>query len=201
MAKYIYACSISEGNMKTGRIPAFSLAPGHSCSAAACATCYREGCYARKAYQAYPNTRAAWDRNTELALESLPLLEADLRHYLTHTRKTLFRIHVSGDFISREYAMMWARIIADFPHIKFLAFTKQFSIIRGINFPANMALVLSAWPGTVPPVDLMARYPVAWLNDGATEIPAHAQPCAGHCEECTLCFDLRHGTDVFFNKH
>jgi hypothetical protein len=194
---------ISEGNTKLGTIANISLTPGKTCSAEACKTCMRNGCYAMKAYKAYPTTRAAWDNNTDTAINDLARFESDLMLYFgSLNAPRFFRVHVAGDFVSREYAAMWARVAACNPGTNFLAFTKQWDNVRGVEFPENVSIVLSAWPGTEIPADLRKLYSVAWLNDGTTEIPTDALECPGNCETCGVCWSLskRH-IDVFFNKH
>lgn len=199
----INGISISEGNMKLGSIANVSLAPGRSCSAEACKTCMHEGCYAMKAYKLYKTTRAAWDGNTDAAENDLQRMEAALNKYFDGMNAPrFFRIHVGGDFISREYAEMWSRVATSHPSTNFLAFTKQWDHVRGITFPANFSLVLSAWPGCTIPDDLRKLYSVAWLDDGKTEIPENAMECPGNCITCGACWGLaRMGIDVKFKKH
>lgn len=194
---------ISAGNSKLGTIANMSLTPGRTCSPEACKTCLTGGCYAMKAYRMYKTTRAAWDSNTELALTALDVMERDLMAYFGGMNAPrFFRIHVGGDFVTREYAAMWARVAAANPATNFLAFTKQWSMIRGIEFPENVSIVLSAWPGTTIPEDLRNLYSVAWLDDGSEEIPADALECPGNCSTCGVCWSLakRH-IDVKFAKH
>jgi hypothetical protein len=97
---------------------------------------------------------------------------------------------------------MWARVAAAAPHTNFLAFTKQWDNIRGIEFPENFSMVLSDWPGIEIPSDLRALYSVAWLDDGRDCIPADAIECPGNCETCGVCWALaKRGLDVKFRKH
>lgn len=194
---------ISEGNTKLGTIANISLTPGKTCSAEACKTCLCGGCYAMKAYRMYKATRTAWDNNTDLAINDLVTMERDLMHYFgSMNAPRFFRIHVAGDFVTREYAEMWARVAACNPNTNFLAFTKQWDNVRGVEFPGNMSLVLSAWPGTEIPADLRETYSVAWLDDGAANIPADALDCPGNCETCGVCWSLaKRRIDVFFRKH
>ena len=194
---------ISNGNSKLGTIANISLTPGRTCSPEACKTCLTGGCYAMKSYRLYKSVRAAWDANTELATGDLATMEAELLQYFSSMNAPrFFRIHVGGDFVSREYAEMWARVAAASPCTNFLAFTKQWDNVRGVNFPDNVSIVLSAWPGTTIPEDLRELYSVAWLNDGSVDIPADALECPGNCSTCGVCWSLakRH-IDVFFNKH
>lgn len=194
---------ISNGNSKLGTIANISLTPGKTCSPEACKTCLTGGCYAMKSYRMYKNVRACWDNNTDLALNALDVMESDLMKYFgSMNAPRFFRIHVAGDFVTREYAEMWARVAIANPNTNFLAFTKQWNVIRGIEFPANVSVVLSSWPGTVIPEDLRELYPVAWLNDGTEVIPEDAIECPGNCSTCGVCWSLaKRRIDVFFNKH
>ena len=194
---------ISKGNMKVGTIPNISLTPGRSCSAEACQTCFVQGCYACKSYRQYKNVRAAWDENTEAALSDLDGMEKQLSAYFdSMNAPRFFRIHVGGDFITKEYAEMWARVAQSHPHTNFLAFTKQWENVRGVNFPTNLSLVLSGWPGTEIPSDLSARYAKAICVEREEEIPSGGFHCPGRCESCGACWELaRRGVDVYFVKH
>ena len=194
---------ISKGNVKIGSIDNLSLTPGVTCSAEACATCFVNGCYACKSYRMYKSVRAAWDGNTELALNDLATFESDLNAYFSGMNAPrFFRVHVGGDFVTREYAAMWARVAAAAPNTNFLAFTKQFDNIRGIEFPDNFSMVLSDWPGVEIPSDLRALYSVAWLDDGRVCVPADAIECPGNCETCGVCWALaKRRLDVKFRKH
>lgn len=194
---------ISNGNFKLGTIPNFSLAPMKTCSAEACRTCAKEGCYACKLYAFRKSVREAWDWNTEMVLNDLETVEKDLNTYFAGmTAPRFFRIHASGDFVTREYAQMWARVAAKAPNTNFLAFTKQWDMVRGIEFPKNVSLVLSDWPNTEIPADLLKLYSVAWLDDGRECIPSDALECPGNCENCGVCWSLsKRGIDVKFHKH
>ena len=191
---------ISLKNSKVGHIPSFSLTPGETCSATACTTCYKEGCYARKICRIRPTVRNAYEENTAIVRENLPFFQSYMNAYFDSVAAPrYFRVHVSGDFFSREYAEAWADIARNHPFTNFLAFTKQFDIIRSVDFPDNFKIVLSAWPGTEIPADLRSKYHVAWMDNGDTFIPPDAQECAGNCELCGNCWNLDH--DVVFHKH
>lgn len=202
MAKEIGA-HVSGGNMKVGSVPNWSLTPGRTCSAEACKTCFVEGCYACKAYRQYPSTRKAWDENSDLAERGLEKLEPFFDLYFGGLNAPrFFRIHVAGDFVSRKYAEMWARVAAKHPGTRFLAFTKQWENVRGVDFPENFSLVLSGWPGTEIPADLSAQYAKAICVEKAEEIPENGFHCPGSCENCGACWELgKRGIDVYFVKH
>ena len=194
---------ISKGNIKVGTIPNMSLTPGRTCSAEACKTCLVQGCYACKSYRQYKNVRAAWNDNTEMALHNLPEMEKQFDAYFSGMNAPrYFRIHVGGDFVTHEYAEMWARVAAKHPGTRFLAFTKQWENVRGVDFPANFSLVLSGWPGTEIPVDLAAIYAKAICVDTENDIPENGFACPGRCESCGACWELaKRGVDVYFVKH
>lgn len=189
--------------MKLGTIANLSLAPGRACSETACQTCYKEGCYAMKAYRLYPSTKNAWDENTEYALNYLDLMKMELKKYFGgKNAPKFFRFHTGGDFISKEYAQMLAEVTAEFPTIHFLAFTKQWDSIRGVEFPKNFQVILSAWPGTEIPEDLAAVYPIAYCVEDERDIPKDAIQCPGHCDNCGMCWQLEMiKMNVAFLKH
>lgn len=192
--------NISKGNMKLGIIPNLSLTPGTTCTALACKTCLKS-CYALKAYRMYKTTRAAWDKNTKIAKEDLPTMERELGDYFTGiSAPRFFRVHVAGDFVSLEYAQMWARIASSAPKTSFLAFTKAFDIAQQVSWPENFKIVYSAWPGVEAPPP---GKPVAWMDDGTeTRIPPGSIHCPGNCESCGMCWSLDElGKDVYFLKH
>ena len=153
---------VPRGNSKLGSIPAFNLLPGVTCSATACATCLKDGCYAVKnclchgGDMATNNCLRSWAENTALARDNVPALEAALMGYFAAAKPRFFRLHSAGDFLSGEYAQMWYRIAAANPDTRFLAFTKQFAIVSAVSFwqLPNFELVLSAWPGVAIPPEL-----------------------------------------------
>jgi len=198
-----YSVHISIGNSKIGKMFNFSMPPGKTCSAAACATCFKNGCYACKSYRQYKNVRAAWDENYNYFKADPAGAEGDVVEFLRkHGHKaSYFRIHVSGDFFNREYFNAWVRIAKQFPAIKFLAFTKQFDNIDPAALPTNFALRLSDWPGVDIPADLAEVLPVAYLNDGTRPADTfkNAYTCPGSCATCKHCFDSTSNT--VFHKH
>ena len=195
-----YPVHISGGNMKTGEIPAFSVTPGATCSAEACRTCFLEGCYAAKIVKLRPSVRAAWDENTNAARRDLSGLEAVLMAYFGRfNAPRAFRVHVSGDFFSREYAKMWARVAAANPGTRFLAFTKQWDNVRGVDWPRNFSLILSGWTGVTIPDDLRAGHYCADCVEKGQTPPDGARKCGGNCAECGFCWNP--SKNLYFDKH
>lgn len=204
---------ISVTNSKLGRIPSFNLLPGVTCSPESCAHCLREGCYAVKncfrcGYDVDKNsTFSAWAENTVIMRTDLKQLEKELTEYLKSIKNTvkLFRVHSSGDFDSVQYAKMWYRLGQKFFQIRFLAFTKQWEVLRKVHFYKlpNFSVVLSGWTGIEIPEDLRKHYRCAWCDDGKEDrIPDDAMLCPGSCEACGMCWYLAElGRDTRFIKH
>ena len=194
-----YPVHISMGNMKLGAIPNFSTPPGKTCSPEACKTCFRQGCYAVKAYRR-KNVKKAWDDNERAAREDLSGLEKVLTAFFQKpTAPRFFRVHVSGDFFSRAYAEMWSRVAASAPKTNFLAFTKYWDNVRGVEFPENFSLILSGWPGCAIPADLRADHFAADCVEKGQTPPEGAKECKGDCSECAFCWSP--DRDCYFHKH
>lgn len=203
---------ISTSNSKLGHIASFNLLPVLTCSATACKTCAVEGCYAVKnalchGYDpAKNNALRAWAENTYIAFNNLERLEAELDRFLAAYafNNRFFRIHSSGDFFSVEYAEMWKRLAIKHRGIKFLAFTKQWDITRGVNFSEveNFSLVPSGWTGCEIPGDFAGEYKCAYCVERGETPPEGALECPGNCDSCGMCWSLQQiGKDVYFNKH
>lgn len=66
-------------------------------------------------------------------------------------KKVRVRIHESGDFFSKEYAMQWLEIAKHFSeneNIVFMAYTKSFSFFDCVSLPDNFFLRASIWQDT-----------------------------------------------------
>lgn len=197
---------ISMGNGKMGAIPSFSLPAGLTCAGGAQSKCYKD-CYARRLQSFRPNLLKAYMDNYEA-------LERDMngcRRYLNWwfdnpNAPRMFRLHVSGDFYSREYWWMWLDVIAKHPGTRFMAFTKQFEIVRDdvSRIPENMTLAASAWPGVPMPGWIKGTLPIAYMQDGTeTRIPEGAHLCLDDCSgECRgFCWGMKRGDAVILPKH
>lgn len=195
---------ISKGNSKVP-FANVSMTPIKSCRG--CADICGKDCYALKSYRQYPNVRTAWDSNYEQATTDIDGYFNEIKKYLKKYKKQFFRWHVAGDIISMEYFDYMLQIAYNFPDIKFLAFTKQYSIVntvlteQGGVIPRNLSVVFSSWIDL--PLDNPHKLPVAWFQDGnETRVPENAIPCFGSCEYCNMCWSLKDiNHDVVFEKH
>lgn len=195
---------ISKGNSKIGKVWNISLPPIKACIG--CADICGKACYAMKAYRQYNATRESWDHNFDQAKNDIGNYFQELESALQKYKGKFFRWHVAGDILNIFYFSHMVAIANRFPHIKFLAFTKQYKIVNeflyiGYSLPENLQIIFSAWPNL--PMDNPNQFPVAWMNDGTeTRIPATAMRCPGQCDSCGLCWSLKNiGRDVYFDKH
>lgn len=200
---------ISKGNTKVGKVGNISLTPISSC--VGCGHICGKDCYAMRSYRQYPQVRAAWDANYHQAVENLAGYFEDVLKALNKYKGEFFRWHVGGDIISFKYFNMMVRVAVMFPHIKFLCFTKQYTIVnlwstdsngwKQQPIPSNLQVVFSAWPGLEMKNPFL--FPVAYMDDGTeTRLTGTEIPCAGSCENCGMCWSLSSiGRNVVFKKH
>jgi hypothetical protein len=193
--------SISNGNMKIGKIASFSLPPIESCNFHKyCA----DKCYAKKAYKAYPNTRRAYDRNFRIAKENLENLKTQIIEFLRSYKHSYFRMHVSGDFFSQDYLNMWKEICKQFPKINFMAYTKCYSFDYE-GMPENMEVIFSTFEnmpaGTSKRLREKHNRPVALAGTKNPDEEYYSK-CIDDCSKCKLCWKLSETKKgVFFHYH
>lgn len=206
---------ISAGNTKTGAIHAWSLLPVVTCNGHKCPGCYAvKNCLCHGYDVEKNNCLKAWAENTKFVFDCektgdyTPFIDAMIDYFTPEiNRPRFFRVHVSGDFFSKNYAAAWATIAGLFPDVRFLAFTKCYSNVEKVVFPANFQVVLSGWPGVDIPETLSGRLPIAFLDvpgyaDYLDARRADALECPGNCITCGMCWNLsRTGHDVKFHKH
>ena len=200
----MYQVAISDGNSKLGTIPQVNLPCISTCRPGL--PCAKAGqCYALKAWQQYPATRAAWSRNLLAYSFDRADYFAQVKAYLAKRKPAYFRWHSSGDILDRAYLDGMVQVALAFPATRFRAFTKQYALVNaylasGHTFPANLLVGFSAWPGLE--MDNPHGLPVAWLYDRKNldlRIPDGTRVCPGSCRRCKVCW-LTDG-DVVFHKH
>lgn len=191
-----HAISISEGNVKMGAIPSFSVTPLRTCPAGIpCANL----CYARRMEKRRDNTAKAYRNNTEAVLHRPNDVVRILTYYIKMKNLTHFRFNVAGDFNLTGYWEVAIRVAKACPECKFLAFTKLYSI-QERRKPSNLTVVLSVWKKYKPE---KSKYALALFDDGSEEcnVPETGFVCPGNCETCLHCFTMKKGEAVIFKKH
>ena len=132
-------------------IPAFRSKSGLSTcpNARQCAT----GCYAQSGTYRFGNVVNAYEQRLQLtqSVEFVDIMIAEIRSKMIQSkmkgRQCVIRIHDSGDFYSKEYAIKWLYIIEALPQCKFYAYTKMVSMFetfkqQGFHFE-NFRLIYS----------------------------------------------------------
>ena len=113
---------LQPGNAKLKNMLVYSHTPIKGCLD--CSSC-ADTCYAVKSYKQYPNVRTAWDRNLDMIKNDIESFKVNITLQLLKTRKSVVRIHASGDFISQDYVNAWYEIAKEFKDINFYTYTKS----------------------------------------------------------------------------
>lgn len=113
----------------------------------------RQTCYMVKIVQIYKAVGAVLEGNTALlksqSIEGMAeILKNTLNEFIVKNQNNLlyFRLHTSGDFFSVEYAEAWARVIRDFPQVRFWVYTRSHDMIDPLLGLDNITVFLSCDP-------------------------------------------------------
>jgi hypothetical protein len=101
-------------------------------------------CYAKRGMYRFGNVERALTKRYEASKEEN--FVQTITDELTKVKKdkqTYVRIHDSGDFYSPAYFAKWLEIARLNPSVRFYAYTKSHSFIRGIELPENFDLIFS----------------------------------------------------------
>lgn len=157
-----------------------------------------EKCYARKAEQAYPDCLPSRMRNFEESKKSdfvdraiftiLNAIRFDRKH-----RKIVVRIHESGDFYNKEYAMKWLQVAEALKHenVVFIAYTKSVTYLDGVKLPKNFRIRASIWDDTKPDqLEIMERnaWPVYTAVDKFQKGDKFTRCRCSDCATCGKCW-------------
>jgi hypothetical protein len=103
-----------------------------------------ELCYAKKGFYRMPNVEKTLSERNQATREK------DFVDRITNElikvkkgKQIYVRIHDSGDFYSPAYFEKWLQIAHKNPNVRFYAYTKSHSFIRGRQLPENMDLIYS----------------------------------------------------------
>lgn len=212
----------SSGNVKTGAIPAFNIPPVETCLNHSTCSSFKDSngrkrnCYAKQSYKMYPNAKKVWDTNYALAKSDLNEFKRQLIKYFKRFNGRFFRIHVSGDFFSKEYLNTWIEVIKEFKHIKFLAYTKVYGFFKGLELPKNFTVLLSFMP-SIPvnqalnfskkiglPIAYAGEKPLNMSEDKFITCPEQTTGKKITCADCKLCWNvnnLKRPVNIHFIPH
>ncbi len=195
----LFGVSVGEGNTKVGDVMTFSLPSKKTCPGAS-AWCLRH-CYAHRYEQIRPACQKAYASNLALTQD----MKAFSRLVIGILPRIMpsFRLHVSGDFFSADYASAWVRICSEFPQTRFWGYTRSWAVpdlleplerLREIN---NVQLFASTDPEMpLPP----KGWRVAFIH---TDARAKGMLCRAQngdrltCETCGYCVQRDRGHVVF----
>jgi hypothetical protein len=101
-------------------------------------------CYAKKGNYRFGNVQRGLTYRYETSKQEnfVELMNKELSK-IKKDKQTYIRIHDSGDFYSPSYFQKWLQIARLNPSIRFYAYTKSHSFIRGIQLPENFDLIFS----------------------------------------------------------
>jgi len=163
------------------------------------------GCYARKAYLQYPNVRKVWDSNLKFYNEEPVEFFKEFDTWISKNKPSLFRMHSAGDIPDQNYWNLFVDVACRNDGTRFLIFTKRHLELDLSNYPENVSLVASAWPGIDLPIDVHDKYPVAYIDsDPRVDDLEYYFKCSGGCSECPgqICWNkLAPGIDIVFSFH
>ena len=192
-------CLAPWGNRKVGRVWTFSLPSFVTCPGAS-AWC-RQHCYAWRLERLRPNCRRAYIRNLALSLEPDRFVAHVLEALPEDT--PLVRVHVGGDYYSREYCEGWCRICVARPNTLFWSYTRSWTVstlrpaLEQLRALPNLELLASTDPDLpLPPKEWRAAF--IEIDTRATGLPCrHQHGQVDSCLECGYCFLPTRGNVVF----
>jgi hypothetical protein len=101
-------------------------------------------CYAKRGMYRFGNVERALTKRYEASKEeNFVQTITDELAKVKKDKQIYIRIHDSGDFYSPTYFQKWLTIAKNNPSVRFYAYTKSHSFIRGIELPENFDLIFS----------------------------------------------------------
>jgi hypothetical protein len=168
---------LTKGNHKLGRrlIWGFGLPSAGPEVCTGLSELCRQHCYSRRLEELRPALLARYQLNYQLSL--LPTFVRRVCAFLARRRIAVARLHVGGDFFSRQYARKWLRIMRRMPNVQFYFYTRAWRDPAVIPVVERMAALPNcrAWYSCdretgVPPV-VPPRVRLAWLAVAADDLP------------------------------
>lgn len=121
-------------------------------------------------------------------------LEGKVNHHTRRNKLIVVRIHESGDFYSKEYAMKWLEIARHFINNKkivFMAYTKSLPYFENENIPNNFVIRASIWADTEKHLlEMSSKYPTytALTPEEMEKSKASYCDCLD-CGKCGMCWN------------
>lgn len=128
-------------------------------------------CYAKKVVNHRRTAAIRYNENLQLLKQGAMLSLASM------PANALLRIHVSGDFFSRQYIEQWVRELAARPDITAWAYTRSWRVaklaklLHQLAALPNMTLLLSADRESGLPGKVWCECRVAWMAINDTDQP------------------------------
>ena len=158
----------------------------------------KKHCYAVKAEKAYPQVLPARMENLKASKAEdfrIRMLYTILK-VLAKSRKNniVMRIHESGDFYTRRYAMdfIWIANNINDPRLHFMAYSKSFPFFDGVAIPENFTLRASIWNDTSEKQKTLVKinaWPIYTAVEKFTETDTFTQCRCSDCATCGNCWD------------
>ena len=160
----------------------------------------KKACYAVKAEKQYKkyclparhdNLKAS---RSETFIPDMVRIISEKAHS-TRKPELIVRIHESGDFYNKVYAMAWIEIAKqclNIEKVKFIAYTKSFPYFDGIDLPSNFSLRASIWADTKPEqiaIILRNQWPIYTAVESFTVNDTFTQCRCADCATCGKCWD------------
>ena len=191
--------AISSGNTKIGNTPNISLSRD-SCQPGL--PCYNT-CYAKKAWQMYPEVRKAWSGNWEAYKTNPDEFFSIIDSFLVKNKSKYFRWHVCGDIPDEQYLVKMIDLAKKHSNVIFISSTKQHALIDKLknNIPANLVMYASMWPNWGNPQQIK-DFPKIWMADKENKEDRYNKNifvCPGYCPSCRHCWKVR--TDILIHQH
>lgn len=102
-------------------------------------------CYGLQGHYLFQNSRMHREHNLRAALSSS--FSRDMMQALKKTRASVVRIHDTGDFFNRQYALAWCRVAHFVPGKHFYAYTKSVQLWKDFDraglVPVNLTIIFS----------------------------------------------------------
>lgn len=190
---------ITKGNSKLGKnVYHFSIPIDVSCQPTK--WCYNN-CYAKKGRFIFGAVKRKGFHNWKLVKS--PNFVPTLISEIQKVKPKLFRIHIYGDFFSKEYIAQWKEIVKANPDTQFLAYSRRKDLVvelEDLNSLPNINIYESVDDSRqlkrMPNFKTAAVVPSLWqqqLNTAVT-CPQKCEPC-GH-----ICWS-KDQPNILFHQH